>query len=260
LYPEEVVEKNSKFYHTKTNEEVFKGKIEKMSKSKLNTIDLESMLSSHGADSIRLFVLSDSPAEKDLEWSAAGLDGCKKFITRLVTLVEKLAELKATSVVNSKLQAQIHATIKNVSEDIMHYHLNKAIARIRELFNLVNEELVLANSDTNSILEGTKAIIQLLNPFIPHITEELWQKLGNTVPLYKTNWPQPDESKLTTNSFMIAIQVNGKLRATHEFLTSDSDEEIKKIAQSLPNVIKHIEKASVKKIIIVPRKIVNIVI
>ncbi len=260
LYPEEVVEKNSKFYHIKTNEEVFKGKIEKMSKSKLNTIDLESMLSSHGADSIRLFVLSDSPAEKDLEWSAAGLDGCKKFITRLVTLVEKLAELKATSVVNSKLQAQIHATIKNVSEDIMHYHLNKAIARIRELFNLVNEELVLANSDTNSIIEATTAIIQLLNPFIPHITEELWQKLGNTVPLYKTNWPQADESKLATNSFMIAIQVNGKLRATHEFLTSDSDEEIKKVAQSLPNVIKHIEKAGVKKIIIVPRKIVNIVI
>ena len=260
LYPEEVVEKNSKFYHIKTNEEVFKGKIEKMSKSKLNTIDLESMLSSHGADSIRLFVLSDSPAEKDLEWSAAGLDGCKKFITRLVTLVEKLAELKATSVVNSRLQAQIHATIKNVSEDIMHYHLNKAIARIRELFNLVNEELVLANSDTNSIIEGTKAIVQLLNPFIPHITEELWQQLGNTVPLYKTNWPQPDETKLTTNSFMIAIQVNGKLRATHEFLTSDSDEQIKKVAQSLPNVIKHIEKAEVKKIIIVPRKIVNIVI
>ena len=260
LYPEEVIEKNGKIYHAKTNEEVFKGKIEKMSKSKLNTIDLESMLSSHGADSIRLFVLSDSPAEKDLEWSAAGLDGCKKFITRLVTLVEKLTELKATSVVNSKLQAQIHITIKNVSEDIRQYHLNKAIARIRELFNLVNEELVLANSDTNSIIEATKTIIQLLNPFIPHITEELWQKLGNTVPLYKTNWPQPDESKLATNSFMIAIQVNGKLRATHEFLTSDSDEEIKKVAQSLPNVAKHIEKAVVKKIIIVPRKIVNIVI
>ena len=105
-----------------------------------------------------------------------------------------------------------------------------------------------------------KIIIQLLNPFIPHVTEELWQQLGNTIPLYKTNWPQSDESKLASNSFLIAIQVNGKLRATHEFLTSDSEEDIKKVAQSLPNVIKHIEKAVVKKIIIVPYKIVNIVI
>jgi len=260
LYPEEVIEKDNKFYHAKTNEEVFKGKIEKMSKSKLNTIDLESMLSSHGADSIRLFVLSDSPAEKDLEWSAAGLDGCKKFITRLVALVEKLSELKATSVVNSKLQMQIHATIKNVSDDIMHYHLNKAIARIRELFNSVNDELGLANSDTKSIIEATKTMVQLLNPFIPHITEELWQKLGNTVPLYKTNWPKSDETKLKTDSFIMAIQVNGKLRATHEFSTSDSDEEVKNLAKSLPIVSKHIGEAVVKKIIIVPRKIVNIVI
>ncbi len=260
LYPEEVIEDNGKFYHAKTNEEVFKGKIEKMSKSKLNTIDLASMLSSHGADSIRLFVLSDSPAEKDLEWSASGLDGCKKFITRLCSLVENLGELKETSATNNKLQMQIHATIKNVSDDIMHYHLNKAIARIRELFNSVNDELSAANPDANSVREATKTIIQLLNPFIPHITEELWQKLGNIVPLYKSPWPKSDESKLKTDSFMMAIQVNGKLRAAHEFSNSDTDDEIKSVAKSLPIVSKHIGANVVKKIIIVPRKIVNIVL
>jgi leucyl-tRNA synthetase len=260
LYPDEVIEKSGKFYHATTNEEVFKGKIEKMSKSKLNTIDPANMLASYGADSMRLFVLSDSPAEKDLEWSNAGLDGCKKFITRLCSLVEKLDEFKETSVTNNTLQTQIHTTIKNVSDDIMHYHLNKAIARIRELFNAVSDEISVANPDANSVREAVAVIIQLLNPFIPHITEELWQRLGNITPLYKTSWPCADESKLKTDNFMMAIQVNGKLRATHSFSTSVEEDEIKTIVLGLPSVSKYLEGAEIKKIIIVPRKIVNIVI
>ena len=265
LAPSEIVEKEGKYFHAKTNEEVFKGKIEKMSKSKLNTIELGEMLESHGADSIRLFVLSDSPAEKDLEWSASGLDGCKKFIIKLSGTVDKLSEIEKSSKnvispVNDKLQMQIHLTIKNVSDDIMHYHLNKAIARIRELFNSMSEELNSSKPDLNSVREALYVIIQLLNPFIPHVTEELWQQIGNNTPLYKTSWPKYNESKIKTDSFLMAIQVNGKLRATHSFNVSDSEEEIKLLAQSLPSVNKYIEGVQVKKIIIVPRKIVNIVI
>ena len=131
LYPEDVKEdKNGKLVHAKSGKSVTRGKIEKMSKSKLNVIDLESMLATHGADAIRMFVLSDSPAEKDLEWSAAGLDGCKKFITKLEAFVEKLPTLKASGITNKKLQTKIHSTIKDVSEDVMHYRLNLSLIHI----------------------------------------------------------------------------------------------------------------------------------
>ncbi len=260
VYPNEVQARDDKFFHIKTGEELFQGKIEKMSKSKLNVIDLESMLATHGADAIRMFVLSDSPAEKDLEWSAAGLDGCKKFISRLIIFINNLSELKVGGTENKKLQTHIHQTIKEVSEDIMHYRLNKAIARIRELYNAMNDEAVSAKPDSASIKECAHIIIQLLNPFLPHITEELWQQLGNKTPLYKTVWPKADISKLQSNSYIMAIQVKGKLRATYEFLVSDSDEIIKKTAIEMPAIIKHIGDAEIRKIIIVPKKIVNIVI
>ena len=260
LHPEKVSEKDGKFFHTKSGEEVFQGKTEKMSKSKLNVIDLENMLSMHGADAIRMFVLSDSPAEKDLEWSSAGLDGCKKFISRLIALIEKLPELKEGGAENKQLQTSIHSTVKDVSEDIMHYRLNKAIARIRTLYNAISDELAASNPDSISIKQGVHIVIQLLNPFIPHITEELWQQLGNDIPLYKTHWPKADESKLQSDNYIMAIQVKGKLRATHEFSVADSDDDIKKIATEIPAVIKHVDGAEIKKIIVVPKKIVNIVI
>ena len=261
LYPKDVKEnKNGELVHSKTGKPVLRGKVEKMSKSKLNVIDLESMLATHGADAIRMFVLSDSPAEKDLEWSAAGLGGCKKFITKLEAFVEKLPTLKDSGLANKKLQTKIHSTIKDVSEDIMHYRLNKAIARIRELYNAVSEEVSLDRVDIESVKESATVMIQLLNPFIPHITEELWEKIGNKNPLYKTDWPKFDESKLVSDSYTMAIQVKGKLRATHDFAVDLGEEDIKKIAVELPSVSKHINGAEIRKIIVVPKKIVNIVI
>jgi leucyl-tRNA synthetase len=260
LYPEDVQEKGDKLFHAKTGEPVTRGKIEKMSKSKLNVIDLESMLKSHGADAIRMFVLSDSPAEKDLEWSAAGLDGCKKFISRLENLIDKLPSIKTDIPTNQKLETKIHSTIKEVSEDIAHYRLNKAIARVRELYNAVSDEMTKDVVDTKSVVEAARAMLQLLNPFIPHVTEELWQKIGNKTPLYKTDWPKFDESKLESDIYTMAIQVKGKLRATHDFATNATDDEIKKIAIELSAITKHIGDAAIRKIIIVPKKIVNIVI
>jgi leucyl-tRNA synthetase len=206
-----------------------------------------------------MFVLSDSPAEKDLEWSSSGLDGCKKFISRLENFIGKVIDLPSTQHSNKKLQSQIHATIKNVTDDIIHYRLNKAIARIRELFNAANEELSGTDCDSASVLEAAKNIVRLLNPFIPHITEELWQKLGNNVPLFQSQWPEYDKSRLKSDSYMMAIQINGKLRATHEFAVDDSEDKMKEVATRIPVIAKHIEGAKIKKIIVVPKKIINIV-
>lgn len=260
VYPDQVITKDGKLYNKDNGLGVTQGKIEKMSKSKMNVIDLESMLDSHGADSIRLFALSDSPVQKDLEWSASGLDGCSKFISRLGALTQRVQNLDKTGPVNNQLQNQIHSTIKNVTDDIMAYRLNKAIARIRELFNLIHDELSSSSPDNNGIRQGTEIIIRLLNPFIPHITEELWSNLGNNTSLIETEWPTFDSSKLIASSYTMAIQVSGKLRATHEFEIDVSDDEIKEVAIGIPAVLKHMNGAPAKKIIIVPKKIVNIVV
>ena len=109
-------------------------------------------------------------------------------------------------------------------------------------------------------MECASVMVQLLNPFIPHITEELWEKMGNTTPLYKTPWPEFDEFKLVSGSYTMAIQVNGKLRATHDFTDDLGEEDIKRSAVELPSITKHLNGAGIRKIIVVPKKIVNIVI
>jgi leucyl-tRNA synthetase len=254
LYPTEVESRDGKFFHKITGAEVVQGKLEKMSKSKLNVVDLDLMLETYGADSIRMFALSDSPAERDLEWSAFGIDGCRKFITRLVTGVEKSITSSGTGAQNTELDKEIHSTIKHVTEDIMAYRLNKAIARIRELFNHLSEELAKDACDTKTAYFGMQKVLQLLNPFIPHITEELWEKIGNKEPLYKTPWPSFDESKLTVTKYTMAVQVNGKLRSTHEFAIDSSQEEIKEVALNIPVVQKYLDGMVIKKIIIIPQK------
>jgi leucyl-tRNA synthetase len=259
VYPDDVISRDGKLYH-KNGLEVQKGKIEKMSKSKLNVIDLENILQIYGADALRLFVLSDSPVEKDLEWTNAGLDGAKRFISKLYNTIIELEACPQSEQIDIILDKLTHTTIKNVTDDIVNYRLNKAIARVRELFNAASGELNKHNILTPTVRKSFEVIIQLLNPFIPHITEELWNKMSNSVPLYNTPWPSFDASKLENHSYNLAVQINGKLRATHEFSVNDSDDEIRNTLLNLPAVQKHMAGQTIKKFIIVPKKIANIVI
>lgn len=263
LYPDEVVKQGDILVHKVTGAKVTEGKIEKMSKSKKNVIDLETMLKSHSADAVRMFVLSDSPPEKDLEWSSSGLEGCSKFITRLYKMADEIAKAKNSANINPGLKSLIHYTIKHTTDDISAFRLNKAIARIRELFNALSDELSKANADIDCVKEGYEALIRLGNPFIPHTSEEIWQKLGHTTRLYNNNWPTFDEALLVEQTYVMAIQINGKLRGTHEFAVNASDNEIRDTVFTLPFVQKYLTSSAntvVKKIIIVPKKIVNIVL
>lgn len=264
LYPNEVTKQSNKWVHKNTGEEVFQGRIEKMSKSKKNVVDLESILANHSADAIRLFVLSDSPPEKDCEWSANGLEGCSRFISKLENMSEILINNKIIETPRNrldKLTKLTHHTIKHVTNEIREFKLNKAIARMRELFNTLSDEISKGKeADIDSIKEGFSILIILLNPFIPHITEEIWQKLGKKQRLYQTPWPSLNESFLELESYTMAIQVNGRLRATHEFAVVDSNIEIQNMVMQLPEVQKHLSGKEPKRIIIIPSKIVNIVV
>ncbi|MFU7502658.1 MAG: leucine--tRNA ligase [Candidatus Tisiphia sp.] len=264
LYPDEVIKQSDEWVNKNNGEEVFQGRIEKMSKSKKNVVDLESILTNHSADAIRLFVLSDSPPEKDFEWSANGLEGCSRFISKLENMAEILINNKITETPRNrldKLTKLTHHTIKHVTEEIRDFKLNKAITRMRELFNALSDEISKdKEANIDSVKEGFSILIKLLNPFTPHITEEIWQKLGNKERLYQTSWSSFDESLLELESYIMAIQVNGKLRATHEFANVTSNIEIQNMVMQLPEIRKHLSGKEPKKIIIIPSKIVNIVV
>lgn len=257
VYPDDVTKNGNDFLHKKTGKKIFQGKVEKMSKSKLNVVDVETMLKIYGADTLRLMTLSDSPPEKELEWSNSGLEGCHRFIGRLSAMSESLQGVsvgKSENYVGTKILKIIHDTIKHVTEDIHSFSLNKAIARCRELYN------ALADCEDKPLVKyGFNVLLQLLNPFIPHITEELCNREAATM-LYQTPWPNYNEAYIIENTITLAIQVNGKLRATYEFSKDATADQIKQEVVEIEAVKKHIEDKQVKNIIVVPGKIVNIVV
>lgn len=249
LYPEDV-ENN---VHKQTGKPVTVGRTEKMSKSKKNVVDPLGIIKEFGADTARLFMLSDSPPEMDLQWSDAGIKGTRKFLDKLWRMVVE-NETSNTSTADDKLQKLIHKTIKGVSEDIEKFAFNTVVAKIR---TLANEAYALpANNTTRQ--EAIKVIVQLISPMTPHIAEELWEKMGETTPLHNTPWLEPDPKFLEDDTVIIAVQVNGKLRGTLSVSKTIEKGEIEK--QALELVSKHVENKEIRKIIVIPGKIVNVVV
>ncbi|MGI4775324.1 MAG: leucine--tRNA ligase [Janthinobacterium lividum] len=286
VYPDQVINKEGKLVHKDSGLTITEGKIEKMSKSKKNVVDLEDTLKKYGADVLRLAILSDNPPEKDLEWTTNCVDGCAKFIAKLQNMLDAImplyikesltgvttenADLNGNQlsqqntdgsavVKNSSLRILIHYTVKFVTEDIEQFRFNKAIARIRELFNAISVELTRNSPDIKAMQEGFVVVVKMLNPFIPHVTEEIWESLGSTTRLYQSSWPSYIESLLHRDHYTLAVQVNGKLRATYQCSAKASEEEIKNEIFKLPAISKHIGDKIIKKFIIIPGKIVNIV-
>ena len=265
---------------TETGAPVTMGRSEKMSKSKKNTIDPRSLIDTYGADTARLFMLSDSPPERDLEWTDAGVDGAWRYLGRLYRLVVEnkgrvVANLAASAAQSQggkweeaalALRKQTHKTIDAVTRDIEHFHFNKAVARIRELTNqleklVFREESIEARMSTvdAAIAESIEAVVHLIGPLMPHLAEELWAVLGHTDLIATRAWPKADPALLVDDTVTIAIQVNGKLRATLELAKNLPEEEAKSIALGHPSVIAQLDGKTVKKTIVVPNRIINVV-
>lgn len=257
VHPSDVAFRDGKAYHIETGDEISVGRVEKMSKSKKNVIDPSVIVDKYGADTARLFVLSDSPPDRDLQWTSAGVDGCIKFINRLFKLCDELDSCVTTSGMHDKhLASLMHKTIHYVTIDMERSHFNRAIARIRELANEASNK----QYGKNVRFECLKTIVQLLNPFAPHSTEELWHKMGMDVMLVKTPWPVPDASMLECEEVTIAIQVLGKLRGTINVAKDASEEEVLTLALGLPSVQNQIAGKEIKKRIYIINKIMNMII
>lgn len=267
LYPEEVEKKDSGFVHKKTGQKVKVGRIEKMSKSKCNVVDPAPIIEKYGADTARLFMLSDSPPERDLEWTDTGVEGAYRYLKRLWQLAEEAAGIKENK--NKlddaggplfEIRKLTHKTIKNVTDDLVSFHLNKAIARIRELTNTL--EKMGKNSDTEKEVfrEGIETATKLLNPMIPHITEELWAMAGHNNPLISEKWPEPISELLVDDMVTVAVQINGKLRATVQLPTNFDENTARDVALAQESVKIAIGEKQIKKTIIVPNRLINMVV
>lgn len=262
-----VYQKSGKFFSKETDEEVTPYRIEKMSKSKKNVVAPLEIIEKYGADTARLFTLSDSPPEKNLEWTESGIEGCYKFLNKLYIFVENFIEMQERNLDSNKpsehynsLNKKLNSTIKNVTSSIETTHFNKSIAYIRELTNSIYSYKIQNTEDMKLVRRSIETSLQLLNPIVPHITEELWKLMGNKANLAKSEWPKHDESIAKESTIKVAIQINGKLKLVSEFASGITEEELKLKILDDEKIKRILSDKEIRKFIYVPNKLVNIVI
>ena len=223
---------------------------EKMSKSKGNVVNPNDMIRDYGADALRVYEMFIGDYTKDATWSENGLKGCKKFLNRVWNLQEKL---NSDEFYSNQLENFIHKTIKKVTYDIESLNYNTAISALMILLNEMDKQTTITRKDYRTIL-------QLLNPFAPHITEELNQIYHLGEEFSTSTWPQYDEAKTISQELEIGVQVNGKLRTTIKVEKDTAKEELEKMALNDEKIIKYTKDKEIIKIIAIPNRIVNIVI
>jgi leucyl-tRNA synthetase len=245
------------------------GGIEKMSKSKNNGVDPQSMVGKYGADTVRLFSMFAAPPDQSLEWNEAGVEGMSRFLRRLWREVQAHADagvapaldVAALSAAQKAMRRQLHETIAKVGDDIgRRQAFNTAIAAMMELMNALAKFDDASPQGRAVRQEALTAVVLLINPFTPHASHALWQLLGHgeTV-LEDETWPVAEPAAMVRDSLTLAVQVNGKLRGTIEVPAAASKEDAEAAAKADPAVAKQLEGLAIRKVIVVPGKIVNIV-
>ncbi len=253
----------------KEGREVVYAGMSKMSKSKNNGIDPQLMVERYGADTVRLFMMFASPAEMTLEWQESGVEGANRFLKRVWKLVYDHSSKGATQALNTdvlsddqkSLRRDLHKTIAKVSDDIgRRQTFNTAIAAIMELMNKLLKAPQETEQDRALMQEALDSVVRLLYPFTPHACFELWQTLGHTDTIDNTEWPVADESAMIEDSVLVVIQVNGKVRGKITVPVAATPEQVQDLAAREHLVAKYLEGVTVRKVIYVPGKLLNLVV
>jgi len=269
LLPSDVKKDGNQTVHVRTGEPVTVGRTEKMSKSKKNVIDPGLIIDTYGADTARWFMLSDSPPERDLEWTESGVAGAWRFTQRLWRLVAEpagpIAGRQAAMPADwpdtaAGLRRALHKTVAALTQDLEQFHFNKAVARIHEFANLLEAAKGDDAATAWARREALETLARLIGPMVPHLAEEIWQALGNDGLLLDQAWPQADPGLARDDTVTIAVQVAGKLRATIEVARDLAQTELETLALANDNVLRAIDGKPVRKVIVVPNRIVNVVV
>ncbi|BCT35650.1 leucine--tRNA ligase [Pseudomonas protegens] len=244
------------------------GGTEKMAKSKNNGVDPQSMIDQFGADTCRLFMMFASPPDMSAEWSDSGVEGSHRFLKRVWRLAQAhvtqglpgTLDIASLNDEQKAIRRSTHQAIKQASHDVGQNHkFNTAIAQVMTLMNVLEKAPQGTEQDRALVQEGLETVTLLLAPITPHISHELWNRLGHADPVIDAGWPVLDESALVQDSLQLVIQVNGKLRGQIEMPASASREEVETAARSNENVLRFTEGLTIRKVIVVPGKLVNIV-
>ncbi len=266
VLPIEAVQKNGVWVHAKSGEPLILGGIEKMSKSKKNVVDPDTIIAAYGADTARWFMLSDTPPERDIEWTESGAEASWRFTQKIWRLVNEVATLPKVKLVADgdglDLRRASHRAVANVTEDLNNLRFNRAIARVYELSNAIGSVLAQANKSESLIAalhEAAEFLTLISAPMMPHLAEEAWHVLGHRKAVVDTAWPKAAAEFLVETEVTIAIQVNGKRRDEIKFPKGIDSKLLEVQVLALENVKRAMEGKPVKKFIVVPDRIVNIV-
>jgi leucyl-tRNA synthetase len=241
----------------------------KMSKSKGNTVDPQELMDRYGADTVRLFMMFAAPPEQSLEWSDSGVEGASRFLNRLWKAVQghlsagPVAALQVAGLdaKQKDFRFKVHETIAKVSDDVgRRYTFNTAIAANMELLNDIGRFDDASENGRALVQEALEAAVLMLSPIVPHICHELWQALGHSEAVVDCAWPVVDEAALVRNSIELVVQVKGKMRGKVSVAADADEDTIREAALNEPNVQRHIEGQALRKVIIVPGRLVNLVV
>jgi len=246
------------------------GPIEKMSKSRQNTVDPSDIIETYGADTARFFMLSDSPPERDVIWTAAGVEGAHRFVQRVWRLVGKLSEelpvpgLPRPGIFTERameLRRHVHHTIDTVTHDIERLRFNRAVAQLYELSNVLTAA---AEGEREpdfgwALREAAEALVVMLAPMMPHLAEECWQALGHEKLVAETAWPEVEHDLLQVDTVLLPVQVNGKKRAELTVAIDAPKDEVEKAALALEPIQRFLEGRPPRRVVVVPNRIVNVV-
>ncbi|MCA0370483.1 MAG: leucine--tRNA ligase [Proteobacteria bacterium] len=265
VYPMDVTYgDDGKPVHLETGAPLVKGRSEKMSKSRKNVVDVAPILRDYGVDAARLFMISDSPPERDLEWTDAGIHGIWKFLNRVWRQLDSLTPAfeapGALSPADEALLRTTHTLTDAMTKDLASFALNCYAARIREYANALFDAVAAATVQPCILTQVARTLVQLMGPVVPHLCESLWEKLGGEGLLAQAYWPEADPQWTLRTTFTLAVQVNGKLRGTLDVSLDADEDALKQEALALPRVQEFLTTGQLRKAVYIPGKVLNLVV
>jgi leucyl-tRNA synthetase len=260
IFPKDVIEEKGSFF-TKKNEKVFKGDSQAMSKSKKNIVDPDDIIKIYGADAVRWFILSDSPPDRDIQWSENGIQGAHKYIQKIWRTCEKIKLYKKiNNDTENKFTITTDSLIKNITDCIEKFHINVAVAKLYIYLNNINEEIEKKNIELENLIDIYKKYLIIISIFTPFIANECWEKITGKNNLNEQKWPRIDNFSLKKENFSIIIQINGKKRAIIDAINDEEEESVFIKSLAIKNIKAILGQKIIKKKIFIKNKLLNIVI